>query len=128
MFYRLKNKKGDAQEVFTFGMIILCVLFIIVNIIYGIAYLTHQESYTYTVTEKSVKNDDDSGKYLIYGTVDGETLVIENTDEFWYGKFNSSDIYAEIKPGCTYQIKVIGYRIPFFSQYQNLIEYKLIDN
>jgi hypothetical protein len=128
MLYRLKNKKGDALEVFVLGMIALCILLLIVNAGYGIAYLTHQENYEFTVTEKSVKYEDKSSKYLIYGTVDGETLVIENTDEFWYGKFNSSDIYAEIIPGRTYRIKVVGFRIPFFSQYQNLIEYQLIDN
>lgn len=125
-FYNLKRNKGEISVPVI--IVLIGLLFLIFDLIYGIVCLTHQEFYTYTITDKNVKYDNDTSKYLIYGTInDGETLVIQNTDEFWYGKFNSSDIYSELKIGSTYKIKVIGFRVPFFSQYQNLIEYELIE-
>jgi len=62
-------------------------------------------------------------KYLIY-TIDenGETDVLEDTDSFPYRKFNSSDFYALLELGETYKLRVVGYRIPFLSRYQNIIE------
>lgn len=38
------------------------------------------------------------------------------------GKFNSSDIYGTLKEGKKYKIIVVGYRVPFFSWYENILE------
>ena len=64
-----------------------------------------------------------SQKYLIY-TIDenGEVDVLEDTDSFPHMKFNSSDIYALLESGQTYTLRVVGYRIPLLSKYQNIIE------
>ena len=37
-------------------------------------------------------------------------------------KFNSSNIQGKLKEGHTYKVTVIGYRVPFFSWYQNIIK------
>lgn len=57
-------------------------------------------------------------KYLVF--TDKE--VFENTDEFLRFKFNSSDIYAKLKDGQTYEFTLIGWRLNFFSMYRNIID------
>jgi hypothetical protein len=59
-------------------------------------------------------------KYLIF--TDGE--VLENTDLWLKGKFNSSDIQSKLKVGHKYKVKVVGVRIPMLSQYRNILEFE----
>ena len=88
----------------------------------------NDHTYVVEVTDKERVNYSDSGKYLIYGQEDNNTLVLKNTDSLLRGKFNSSDIYAELEIGKTYEFTVVGYRIPILSDYENIIEYKEITN
>ena len=77
------------------------------------------------VTEKGIKNQDKDGKYLIYTKVDGEDVeVFEIEDSIVQGRWNSSDIYAQIEAGKTYTFKVVGKRSHFWSWYPNIIEWK----
>lgn len=94
-------------------------LIVAVGFLITIPYTT-QETLELTVSEKEriVKND--NSKYLIFT----DKGVFENTDTIFYFKFDSSDIYGEIKEGKTYQAKVYGFRIPIFSMYKNIIEIK----
>lgn len=83
---------------------------------------------TVTVTDKAVKNDGDSGKYLVFTEdKDGNIATFEITDSWIFGRFNSSDVYAAIKVGDTYTFTVGGSRNEFLSWYPNIYEYKLID-
>ena len=61
-------------------------------------------------------------KYLIY-TIDdsGNVRAFKNTDSIPYLKFNSSDFYARIEIGKTYTFRVVGYRLPYFSKYKNIV-------
>ena len=88
----------------------------------------NDHTYVVEVTDKERVNYSDSGKYLIYAQEDNNTLVLKNTDSLLRGKFNSSDIYAELEIGKTYEFTVVGYRIPILSSYENIIEYKEITN
>lgn len=93
----------------------------------GLFYIPHlyRDTYAVTVTEKVVKRYDKSDKYLIFTqTANGEEMVFENTDSVFEGKFNSSDIYGQLKVNRKYHIKVYGWRIPFFSAYQNIVSVK----
>ena len=84
------------------------------------------ESYTITatVTDKQVKRYDEDDKYLIYTeTTDGEIAVFEVTDAFMNGVFDSSDRYAGIRVGETYEFTVKGDRNEFLSLYPNIYEY-----
>jgi hypothetical protein len=81
-----------------------------------------KNTYEVTVTEKQVKRSDDSDKYLIFTQLsDGNVRVFENTDSLIEGKFNSSDVYAKLKENKKYQIKTYGWRIPYLSSYENII-------
>lgn len=59
-----------------------------------------------------------SSKYLIF--TDEETF--ENVDSILAMKFNSSDVYGRIKRGQTCDFRVVGYRMPIFSAYRNILE------
>lgn len=76
-----------------------------------------------TDKERVTTSDSDgkvSSKYLIF--TDEETF--ENVDSMLAMKFNSSDVYGRIKRGQTCDFRVVGYRMPFFSAYRNILEAK----
>lgn len=115
------------------GNVILGILGIvaIIGIIVGIVYICFQFNYgneqtvTCTIEEKWIKrNGNDSEKYLI--SCGNEVYQI--TDLFFKGKFDSSNIYANLKIGKKYKLTVTGYRFGFFSSYQNINNYELIKN
>ena len=95
-------------------------------------FLFNDTEYIITVTDKeritdsledNNKNYKISSKYLVFADDEnGNSLVFENTDCFIRGKFNSSNIQGQLKEGNTYRVTVIGYRIPYFSCYQNIIK------
>ena len=100
---------------------------IIVGIIFAIVFGSFQMSYgnpqtiTCTVQDKWVKNvGNGSDLYLV--NCDDE--VYQVSDLMFKGKFDSANIYAGLKKGKKYKIKVTGYRFGFFSSYQNINEYK----
>ena len=109
------------------GIIAIIVLFVAL-IGWDIHINTNDHVYTIEVTDKERVNYNKDGKYLIYGRVDNNTLVLENTDSWYRGKFNSSDFYAEIEVGKAYKVTVVGYRIPIFDSYENIIEFKEVSN
>ncbi len=87
------------------------------------------KEYLVTVTDKDIKNSSDDSKYLVFTELEnGETRVFSVQDSLIKWRFDSSDDYAEIEIGKTYRVEVIGWRIPLFSQYENIIEcYQVID-
>lgn len=87
-------------------------------------YFTTKE-YTATVTEKSIKNYNNSSKFLVFTKLkDGQTRVFEIQDSLFKLRFNSADCYANINTGKTYNFKVIGWRIPILSEYENIMDFK----
>ena len=115
--------------------IILCTLIITIlaSLICCTSYNDH--TYTITVTDKerasyttgSGGNLSVENKYLIYSTTsDGETKVFENTDSLFRVKFDSSDVYAELEVGETYEVTVVGYRLGFANWYENIIDFKKV--
>lgn len=62
--------------------------------------------------------EDQSCKYLIFA----DAGVFENTDTLLHFKFNSSDIYNQMKEGEAYNVTTYGWRVPFLSMYPNIIK------
>ncbi len=82
------------------------------------------KTYTVTVTDKDVKNYSDSSKYLVFTKLEnGETKTFCIEDSLFKLRYNSSDVYADIQIGETYEIEVIGWRIPFLSEYENIMTF-----
>lgn len=69
-----------------------------------------------SVTGVTTKQYGHHSKYLVF-TSQG---VYENTDTWWFLKFNSSDIQGEVMQGGTFDISHTGFRVPFFSKYPNI--------
>lgn len=106
-------------------IIVLATLIVIGSIIGGISLYTHTSEYTITITDKERIYQAEESKYLVFGEdANGTSLVFENTDSLFHGKWNSSNIQGQLKEGNTYTIKVYGYRIPILSMYENIIEVK----
>lgn len=100
---------------------IIIAMIVIVSIpLYLFSYYSVKE-YSVTVTDKGIKNHDNDSDYLVYTKLEnGETRVFTIKDDLFLGRFNSSDIYAEFEIGKTYTLRVVGWRIPFFSAYENI--------
>ena len=119
------NRPLQKRTHYYLHLIIKLVPFILVfGFIIGSASMNYmnKQSYTITVTDTQVKRSGDSDHYLVFTkTNSGENIVFENTDLLFIGKYNSSDIQAKLEKNKTYTISTLGYRIPFFSSYQNII-------
>lgn len=80
-----------------------------------------------TVTDKGIKNYDNDSKYLIFTKNEsGDIETYEITDSLVAGRFNSSDVYAGIEVGKTYEFEVGGKRNTLLSWYPNIYTYKEI--
>jgi len=95
---------------FTFLFVVLPFLYV-----YGT-----QDILNCTLESKERIVDDDKSRYLIFC----EDEVLENTDSLLYLKFNSSDLYKDMKEGNEYSVKVYGWRIPFLSTYRNIVDFE----
>lgn len=84
-------------------------------------------SVTATVTDKSIKTKNNDSTYLIYTETKDGIEVFQITDSLLAGRFNSSDVYAGIKVGKTYEFKVRGEREELMSWYPNIYEYREIE-
>jgi hypothetical protein len=106
------------------GIIGIIIIGILASVGYTVAYYSSGETIEVTVTDKEriVESEGDgvTSKYLVFT----ESEVFENEDALFLGKWNSSDVQGKLKVGETYTVKVIGWRVPFFSMYRNIVEIK----
>lgn len=116
------------------GCLTAIALVVIAVITVPVMNFSNDHTYTVTITDKervttqSAKDNIDS-KYLIYGEDEnGKTYVFEDTDTLFRGKFNSSDVYGALKEGKTYELTVIGFRVHIFNWYENIIDFKVVEN
>lgn len=100
----------------------LCIVLIVAVSLYITTFNDH--CVVATVVDKTVKIEKDSSYYLIFT----DCGVFKNADEVLRWKFNSSDFYAKIRVGTTYKFTLVGYRIPFFSLYENIIKAERVEN
>lgn len=109
---------------------VIAIVVIVALIIGGISLCEFNDhEYTITITDKEriVENHGKttSSKYLIFGKdQNGAVLVFQNSDALLRGKFNSSTIQGTLEEGKTYDVVVVGYRIPLFSSYENIISFE----
>lgn len=81
-------------------------------------FMPSEKNITVTVKEKWVKQQDKTAYYL-FSDMNGNVYKLD--DDFWYGKWNSSDQYAMIHEGKTYNMKTCGWRTHWLSEYPNVI-------
>lgn len=113
---RQKRKKRIIEVVFIIMVILITIP--LCKSYYGV------KTYTVIVTDKDVQNNRKKSKYLVFTKLeDGETKTFSIEDSLAKWRWNSSDVYAEIEVGQTYQIEVIGWRIPIMSKYENIMKF-----
>lgn len=111
------------------GMLIAIILCFAVVVGISAATSFNDTEYTVTVTDKERVVQSKSSYYLVFTKDEnGNVLVFKNDDELLRGKFDSSNIQGELEIGSTYDIVVVGYRVPFLSMYQNIIEVRSAKN
>lgn len=103
----------QKRGVIIFGVILCVCLAIFLLSIPVVLYNESRETVTFTVEEKEAKQD----TYLLY--TDEGVFCIE--DSLIAMRFDSSDCYGQINEGETYTADVIGWRVPFFSWYKNVL-------
>ena len=123
------RRKRNTKTLF---VVIMIAVILVLSIGYETIFSFNDTEYTITVTDKERiyegSGDTSSSKYLVFGDDEnGNTLVFENTDCFIRGKWNSSNIQGQLKEGDTYKVTVVGYRVSFFSMYQNIIKVEEIN-
>lgn len=128
-FKRNMKRKMRIQKLFIVAFMGLILLLAIGS---QMIFNFNDTEYIITVTDKERiyegSVDSSSSKYLVFGDDEnGNSLVFENTDCFIRGKWNSSNLQGKMKEGNTYKITVVGYRISFFSMYQNIIKVEEIE-
>lgn len=114
MRYRYRNSAPLPNR---FGMILAFLAIVAVLFSYPMALMGSRTTVTATVNRTESVNSGKGHKYLVFTDVG----VFENTDSLWFGKWDSSDVYNSLAVGGTYRFEVVGWRMPFFSMYQNII-------
>ena len=116
-------------------LIIIGVLIIIAGVELS-DYVAHNTFEVPSVQEKIITVDDyqikpniqknnkgfivvDSADDLLLVTKDGESFL--NEENFWFGKFNTRDIFNQLKTNGTYKITYYNWREPFFSMFPNIL-------
>lgn len=104
------------------GLIIALIIFI------SILPLFNTTTYNnVTVIDKSYSGESDG--YLVWiEDENGVQYELRNEDILLKGKFNSSTIQGKLKEGEKYNIKTVGWRIPLFSRYPNIVEYEKVSD
>lgn len=124
---RIRRRTKILNNLNTILSVLFIIIFVFIICFRPINKVCDIRNETATVTDKNVKNNSKESKYLIYcEDIDGNTVVYEVTDSLLHGRFNSSDVYAQISVGKTYEFTVGGSRSGFLSWYPNIYEYKVI--
>lgn len=91
--------------------------------IYLTAYWGSEKEYTFTVQRVDRECDADGRgakcRNFVYGR-GGE--VFTNSDDIFYGKFDSRTIQAGFEQGTETTVRAVGWRIPFLSMQPNIIK------
>lgn len=106
---------------FALGGLILAAMVLALPI-YTIAAYQNDRTWTVTVEGKESIATKDSHEYRVY--TDKGNFVVQ--DALFAGNFHASDTYRELEKGKTYRIETIGFRIPFFSEFPNILEAEVV--
>lgn len=116
---------GIFDVTFEVVLYVFCILFLIIKFINIVIQWVFTNKKIATVLHKErVQYKVGGDMYLIY-TDEG---VYKNVDTLAWFKWNSSDVYANIQVGNTYEIFSCGRRFKLQSNYPNIINIKQVKN
>lgn len=103
-------------------VIIMCI--IILSCAGCVGYMNEQ-TVQCEVKDKWIKRPQGVDDELYLVNCGGKTYKV--SDLLFMGKFNSADIYGNLEIGKEYKLEVTGFRWGYFSEYQNINSYELIE-
>ena len=124
---------GFAKD--KFFLIVIAAIIISAGFV-GASYLWHENFEVASIEEKIITVSDyqikpniqrnnqgfvvvNSADDLLLVTSDGESFL--NEENFWFQKFNTRDIFNQLKVNGTYKVTVYGWRAPFYSTFPNIL-------
>lgn len=117
----MSSSKASPLRFVAAGVVVLIVIFMIVIGVSGkIAPANSDYTTSCVVTEKDRTNDRDGNSEMRIYTENCGTLVVK--DNLLKGFWSSSDVYASIDAGKTYDFKATGFRIPIISSFPSIYE------
>ena len=101
--------------------LIIVIIALVLILACSIVPAMHIEYHTIEVTKTEITGDSD---YMVFGKdiTSGAIKTFTLNDSFWHGNWDTADDYAILEVGQTYTFKTSGWRIPFFSEFPNIIE------
>jgi len=100
-------------------------LIIVSSIFYKISGYGNKQTIRTKVLEKErITSNNGDGKVESYYLIFTEAGPLKLEDEIFYGNFNSSDWYGQIRKDSTYTFHTVGYRIGFLSEYPNIVNFE----
>ena len=119
----MKTREGCGCSIISV-LIFLMIIIIIGAAVFSISGQYNDATYSVVVNDKERIADRDGGYYLIFCQDPNTKAYYEFKceDTFLRGKFDSSRFYNQIKEGNQYEFTVVGWRIPIFSMYPNIIK------
>ena len=119
-YYKIERK--------TNWLLVICGLIVVLILLIPILPLFNTTTYNNViVVDKGYSGESDG--YLVWiEDENGVQYELQNEDILLKGKFNSSTIQGKLKVGERYNIKTVGWRIPFFSYYPNIVEYEKVSD
>ena len=104
------------------GFVLIAVLMLGAVSAGAVIHFVSQDTVELTVTHRErVPGKDNTSRYMIWATVNGQNEVFENTDSLLALKWNSADVYGQMMPGAQCEALVNGYRIPWLSMNRNIL-------
>lgn len=101
-----------------FGLICAATVFI------PVAEIANQEVVAGQVQDMYIKRVGESDYFHVVVQKNDDTVeIFQNRDKLLMGKVNSADVQQALDEGLCYQFKVIGWRVPLFSMFRNIVEY-----
>lgn len=121
MYYYYKEKETNWYLVVLLSIVAIIFIFSILPLLNTTTYIN------VTVVDKSYSGESDG--YLVWvEDENGVQYELQNEDILLKGKFNSSTIQGKLKEGEKYNITTVGWRIPLFSAYPNIVEYEKVSD
>jgi len=112
----------------TIGYIMGAVALVGVAVATPFIHFSTMDEVSFTVDHRErVMSQDSEGKssarYMVWGVYqNGDTEVFENVDSLLSMKFNSADLYGEMREGRLCFATVNGFRVPFLSMNRNVLD------
>ena len=101
--------------------VVLIILAIVIGLpVYTYAGYHHKQDLTCTVNDKDRTSDSKGNSHVRIYTDQCGVLTVQ--DAMFYHNFHSADTYAKIQPGHTYEFHTIGFRVPFLSDFPNIVQ------